>query len=162
MAYQNISASISKLDIDEIKKAIESIKTKLPFLINLTPQERQMLPKMADKTLPFVKKSIEYAENNKKLVPSYLNITELKTDLQLAQDLDNLLKLVKPLTEMLEDSAMASGSEAYTAALGFYNTVKVASKMNVPGTDAIHADLKERFNIAAGRSEEQLKEVNPN
>jgi hypothetical protein len=38
-----------------------------------------------------------------------------------------------------------SGSEAYTAALAYYNSVKQAAKMNVPNAKSIYKDLKQRF-----------------
>jgi hypothetical protein len=40
---------------------------------------------------------------------------------------------------------MLAGSEAYIAALAYYNSVKQAAKMNVPGARAIYDDLSKRF-----------------
>lgn len=40
-----------------------------------------------------------------------------------------------------------------SAASGFYNTVKNATKMNVPGVDAIYSDLKNLFQKAKSKTE---------
>jgi len=40
---------------------------------------------------------------------------------------------------------MLAGSEAYVAALSFYNSVKQAAKLNVPEAKTIYEDLKKRF-----------------
>lgn len=51
MAYQNVNASISPQDIQEIKAALQTIQKKLPFLITLSLEERRKLLKMGDKSL---------------------------------------------------------------------------------------------------------------
>ena len=40
---------------------------------------------------------------------------------------------------------MMAGSEAYIASLSYYNSVKMAAKLNVPGAKPIYDDLKKRF-----------------
>jgi hypothetical protein len=40
---------------------------------------------------------------------------------------------------------MLAGSEAYVAALSYYNTVKLASQMDIPNSKTIYEDLKTRF-----------------
>ena len=54
MPYHNISAELSNSDIAEIKDAIATIQQKMPFLVNLTAEERRRLYKMGDKSLGFV------------------------------------------------------------------------------------------------------------
>lgn len=51
MAYQNINATLSDKDIQEIKAALQKIQEKLPFLITLSVEERRKLFKMGDKSL---------------------------------------------------------------------------------------------------------------
>ena len=56
--------------LDSLLQAIE------PVVTPLTPQDRQTLPKMGEKTLAFVEKSHEFAMNNPVLVPNYLDVNE--------------------------------------------------------------------------------------
>ena len=46
MSYQNISAVITAADKEAVQTAVQTIKAKLPFLVNLNPQERKRLRKM--------------------------------------------------------------------------------------------------------------------
>jgi hypothetical protein len=57
MSYQNITASLSPADIQEIKAALQTIQDKLPFLVTLSPDERRKMLKMGDKSLAFVNNS---------------------------------------------------------------------------------------------------------
>ena len=137
MPYSNISASLSDTQrmqiIQHLKDAEQPM---LPFLINLTMDEKQSLPKMKDGSEPFVSKALSYAEANPQFVPPYTNVPELRKDFALVQQLTLILQQVHILLEKLNDTSTAVGSEAYVAALGFYNSVKQAAKMNVPGADA--------------------------
>lgn len=48
MADNRISVSLSQADREAVMKAIATIREKLPFLIDLTTQERRSLPKLGD------------------------------------------------------------------------------------------------------------------
>jgi hypothetical protein len=50
-----------------------------------------------------------------------------------------------------------SGSEAYVASLAFYNSVKQAARINVPGAKAIAEDLKLRFARQGKRITNEVK-----
>nr|VFK20134.1 MAG: hypothetical protein BECKLPF1236B_GA0070989_12005 [Candidatus Kentron sp. LPFa] len=41
MPYRNTDASLSPADAKAVKDAFDTVLRKLPFLINLTPQERK-------------------------------------------------------------------------------------------------------------------------
>jgi hypothetical protein len=100
---------------------------------------------MGDKSLAFVEKACELASVNPQFAPSYFNLEELKIDLA---DASNLLKLSNRLQQFsrkIEDTAMLAGSEAFTQALTFYNSVKQAARDNVPGAQPLFEELKKRF-----------------
>lgn len=145
MPYQNITASLTDADKTNVLDKIKQIELVLPFLINLTGEERKTIFKMGDKSVSFVEKALEYATNNPHLVAPYTNVTELESDLNLAKQLAPIVQQVNSFAEKLNDTYMAAGSEAMVMASGFYNTVKNATKLNVPGVDAIYSDLKSRF-----------------
>jgi hypothetical protein len=158
MPYQNISAELKPAEKNEVLELINQINQKLPFLVNLTPDERHSLPKMGDKSFSFVEKALELAQQNLNLVPPYVNIDELRRDFELARSLRDILNVVSQLYEKLSDTYLAVGSEAYTAALQFYNSAKLASKSNVPGTDVIVDELGKRF---FGQGKAQQKQSQP-
>jgi len=54
-------------------------------------------------------------------------------------------RLVKTLKDGLDNTFMKDGTESYTNARGYYNSVKQSTKMNIPGAKSIHYDLSKRF-----------------
>jgi hypothetical protein len=137
---------IPETAIQQIRQQISGILTTLqPFVTALTPQERQSLLKMGDKSLTFVEKAHDYAHDNPNLVPGFLDMTAFDVDFADAHGLWSVLTLVKQLQETLEDTVMVAGSEAYHGALAFYHNTQAAAKQDVPGAKAIYEDLKTRF-----------------
>lgn len=140
-----ISVSLATESQTAIADALATIEKHLPFLISLSSAERQLLPKMGDKSLAFVYKTFEHAKQNPALVPSYLDMAELEKDVNLVVALNRVLKPLAQITEKLDDTALQAGSEAYTASLIFYTAVKAAAKAGVPGTKSVYEDLQARF-----------------
>lgn len=145
MSYQNISAVLSKEDMDYILTRIKEIEAKLSFAVNLTPKEILSLMKMGDLSEPFVEKSLEYAQRNPQLVPGFLDLEEFANDLELAKKLKKISRRLAQLEERVKDTGTAVGSEAFKAALVFLQSIKAAVKNNVPGTGEILQDLSKRF-----------------
>lgn len=147
MAQENkVSIKLPAADLQKVTDAIRLATDILkPYLIALTPIERQQLPKMSDGNIPFVQKSLEHAQANTSFVPAYLDVAELKVDLDAVQDLLQIFRPLEQLYENLDDTMTLAGSEAYVAALAFYNSVRLAEKMKVPGAKVIADDLRMRF-----------------
>jgi hypothetical protein len=116
-----------------------------PYLLFLTPEERHALAKMGDKTLSFVVKALEYAHRYPQLCPSYLNVSSFDVDMTDATGLRTLHITAKQLSDGIDDTVMVAGSEAYQAALVFYNAVKAAAVQDIPGAKEVYNDLKSRF-----------------
>jgi len=150
MAYQNIAAALSPQDIQEIKAALQTVQKKMPFLITLSTEERRKLVKMGDKSLAFVNNSVTAAQSNREILPATFDIEELVQDYQLATALTELLISMQQLTEQVDDTLMAVGSEAMTGSLTVYDYVKTASK-KTPGLKTVAEQLGERFKAIRGR-----------
>jgi hypothetical protein len=132
--------------INQAKSLLQQAGTLLtPYVTPLTPSERRTIAKMGEKTLGFVEKSHEFATDNPTLVPSYLDMTAFGIDFADAHNLWSLFLLTQQLHENVDDTTMVAGSEAYQAALVFYNSVKMATRQDIPGAKAIYAELKKRF-----------------
>lgn len=140
-----VSTELSQSDYEEIMKAIETIREKLPFLISMSDAEKLALPKMSDKTIAFVTKSLEYAKTNPQLIPAFVDIKEFEQDMILVAQLENITRSMNTLNGSIFDTRLLTGSEAYQAALMFYQSTKMAAKMNLPGAKEIYEDLSKRF-----------------
>ena len=142
----SIAISIPEADLAEIRGAIGVLRAKLaPHLRSLTPQDRQELPKMGDRTIGFVQKTYEYGMRHAELAPSYLDFQAMAIDVKAVELLRELSMNLDPLNQALSDSLTLSGSEAYQGALLFYGNVKAAAKAKASGAAAIYDDLSSRF-----------------
>lgn len=126
-------------NIEEIRKMLET------YLIALSPEERHSIPKMSDRTLPFVEKTIYYVGTDPQFAPAYMQTAELFKDIKAVEDLNKIFRPLEQIVSNLDDSKMLAGSEAYITALSYYNGVKQAAKMDVPDAKVIYEDLNKRF-----------------
>jgi hypothetical protein len=140
-----ISISINEEALAKIDKAIETITQNLPELINLSSDERHTLPKIGDKSVTFVNKNLDYAKQNPMIVPGYLSLKEFEMDAVAVATIRKVMSPLEQLLEKLDDTNLLAGSEAYTAALIFYNAVKCGAKAGVPGMKKIFEDLQTCF-----------------
>ncbi|OLP18515.1 hypothetical protein BST81_10580 [Leptolyngbya sp. 'hensonii'] len=143
MTMTSISAALTQGDREAVMDAVATIKAKLPFLIDLSPEERKTLPKMGDKSRAFVSKALEVATQNPDFLPRSFNLEELRKDVQLFEALYPLLLSLTQLQELVDDTCLAVGSEAYAAALQVYNYAKASG--NGGGMDAVVGEMGQRF-----------------
>ncbi len=130
MPYSNISATLSDADIQIVRASIQTIESKLPFLISLTPKERQKLVKMGEKSAAFVKQCLQIVKDNRDLMPPTFSVQEFERDINLAEKLLSTLLLLQELCAKLDDTALAVGSKAMSRSLEVYAQVKLAAKRN--------------------------------
>jgi len=141
-----VNSSVPEPVINEATQLLNNALTVLkPYLIALTSAERMTIPKMSDKTLPFVDKTLAYSSSSPQFVPPYMNLEALAADHKTYEQLIPLFRLVKQLSNGLDDTTMQAGAECYSNALNYYNSVKQAARMDVPGAKTIHEDLRKRF-----------------
>ncbi|MBD1843290.1 hypothetical protein H6F89_07720 [Cyanobacteria bacterium FACHB-63] len=140
----NISATLSQADRDAIAQAIDTIQKHLPFLIDLVAEERSSLPKLSPKSRSFVNTAFDVANRNPDFLPRSFDVEEMRKDLELFQDLNQILMSLTQLQDMVNDTCMVVGSEAYTAALTVYDYAK-KSGVNANGMEPIVAEMREHF-----------------
>lgn len=128
MQENRISATLSDADQQTVLSAINTIRQKLPFLIDLTPEERHTLPKMGDKSRGFVSQTLDVATQNEDILPRSFDVEEMRKDVELITQLSPIMTALAQLQELVEDTFLAVGSEAYTAALLVYQYARSAGK----------------------------------
>ena len=146
MSENRISIAFTEAEITDINAAIQTLQTKLvPKLIALSTEDKQGLPKIKERAVPFMRKTLQYIETNPEFVPAYLDTAEVNKDFNGFNSINNFLRLLAPTVSNMEDTAFLCGSEGYQGALNYYNNVKLAAKMNVPNAKAIYEDLSVYF-----------------
>jgi hypothetical protein len=128
MPDNRISAALTQADRQAVLAAVNTIREKLPFLIDLTPDERRTLLRMGDKSRGFVAQALTVAEQNEDILPRSFDVAEMRKDVDLLAALDPIMASLSQLSELVEDTYMAVGSEAYASALLVYQFARAAGK----------------------------------
>ena len=141
-----ISLDIPDDDMAAIVAAIQTLEDKLvPHLVDLSPEDRRSLPKMGAKTVDFVSKTLDLTSANELFRPAFVDLGEFERDLAAVGALRKLQQPLSKISDMVGDSLLLSGSEAYAAALACYQVIKSAARLNTPGAMVAAADLAGRF-----------------
>jgi hypothetical protein len=143
MTIRTIDATLTQQEIEDIITALKAIREQLPFLVGLSTPERRQLAKMGRKAQTFAVRSIDMAVQYNEVMPRHLNVEAARRDIALFEALNPILQAVSHLRELLEDTQMLAGSEAYAAARLAYNAAKVSGKNQ--GLDDILEELSQQF-----------------
>ena len=159
MAENVVNAQLSVADRQAVLAAITTIKEKLPFLTDISPEERRTLPKMGDKSRAFVSKALELATQNQGILPRSFDLEAMQRDVELTEGLYPILLALTQLLELVEDTYVIAGSEAYTAALLVYSYAKASGKE--AGLDEAIDNLGRRFARKARRNGQTINPATP-
>lgn len=141
MSEQNlISAVLSDGDRDAAITALETFDAKLPFLLGLTPKDRQELQKMGDTRRAFVEQTVSVAAQNPQVFPASFDQAEFQKDMALYLQLAPIMDAIQIRFSKVSDTMMAVGSDLYDSALEAYSYIKAAGKSQ--GLDSLRAQLK--------------------
>jgi hypothetical protein len=147
-----ISLDIPAEDMQAVEAAIATIEQKLlPHLVELNPDDRHLLPKMGPKTVDFVSKALDVTTAEEAFKPAFVDLDEFARDLAAVGILRKLQHPLAKIADMIDDSLLLSGSEAYAAALACYQSIKSAARLNMPGAMVAATDLAARFPRRARR-----------
>jgi hypothetical protein len=144
MPYQNIDASLSAADIQAVKDAFAAVLNKLPFLVNLTTDERKSTFALGPDRLSFVKNAATAAAGNPGILPASFGVAAFQRDVDLFEALTELGTLADSVTSQIDDTRLAVGGEAMQEAIQVYNYVKEAAK-TAPGLKPVADQLGEQF-----------------
>jgi len=159
MAGENlVSIKIPTEQVEEIRNLLKQVEEALkPYLIALSPTQKKELPKMGDRTVPFINKILQYIDTNPEFVPTFMDAAEMKTDVAAVNTLMEFFQRVSQLHGLLNDTISLSGSEAYQAGLKFYGNLKQSARAKVPGAQVIFDDLKTFFAKTSAKAEPETQ-----
>jgi len=142
-----VSVKISADDLAEINRAFSIIEEKLsPQLTALTPEVRRaIIPKMNIKAVPFVLMALEYAETKPEVIPDYIDLQEMRVDVEAARSLVEILNRGKKAYEDLRDTVLLSSFEALKTAQVIHQAFRTAARANITGAEQILLELNTLF-----------------
>jgi hypothetical protein len=148
MSYQNIDATLSAADQQAVKDAFATIRAKLPFLVNLTADERKSTFKAGPNSLSFVQNTLSAAEGYSQIIPPSFDVPAFKRDVELFALLTELTTLAESLFSQIDDTRLAVGGEAMQQGSQVYKLAQAAQD-TVPGLKPVVAQMAERFQRAS-------------
>jgi hypothetical protein len=119
-----IEATISVADRDKILGFISQIRALMPFLDDLTPEERQSLVKMGDSGRPFVEQSLNLVEQDDSFMPRSFDKADMRLDSDFYTTMLPVLIQMTQLFEAVNDTMMLAGSDLIMAGLDVYRNAK--------------------------------------
>lgn len=138
-----IDASLSAADRTAILAALDTVRQKLPFLVDLSPDERRGLPRFGDKSVAFVRRAAEVARQDDSFLPRRFDLPAFEKDVALYDALDAVALALTRLAEHVDDTRALVGAEAYSAALDVYRSLKADGRGGA--LDEVADELGKRF-----------------
>lgn len=119
-----IDATLGANVRQEVLTKIQEIRDLLPFLQDLTVEERRELPKMGDKSRAFVEGALTLAEQDDSFLPRSFDVSEMRQDVDLTAGLAPIQTALAQLSELVEDTMTLAGSDAFLAGLIVYQSAQ--------------------------------------
>jgi hypothetical protein len=161
MLNKRISADLTQESEDNVLQNIQGAKDLLPFLVELTKDERIRVSKLGRKNTDFVDRGLRYALANPQFVPSYLDMVEFQKDVTLRSQLYKIYDEINLLEKNLKDTLTVLEAEAYEAARIFYAAVKGAAKNGEKGAEVIAKDMYFHYKRQRSKTEEKQDTETP-
>ena len=144
MSTNRVSAVLNDADKTAVLEALAQVKEKMPFLINLTGQERQRSRKMGAKSVEYVNLNLQSSKTFGSLIPPSVDVAEFTKDVTLVNQLLAIRMEVEALLEGIDDTMLAAGSDAMQYADLVYSYLKTGAKTNT-GVKSATADISKRY-----------------
>lgn len=132
------SATMSEAQIIAVKTALDAIQSNMPFLHQLTADERRMLHLINVETRIFTENTIHVLVNNPDKQPEGFNIEEKQKAMALYRQLEDLRIAVNLLAKRICDTQLLVGNQTYLSALAGYRHIEQLEKTGVSDVDAIY------------------------
>lgn len=148
MPYQNLSSTLDTAATTPVMTSLNTLQTNLaPHTVNLTPDEISKMYKMSLKRQSLGSRTIQIAEANPTLIPSFLSLAAAKQDNERFSNLLTIEMKLKMILQGVEHGRMASGGEVLLFVKGMYAALDAAAQQNVPGAKSLHDELSVYFDL---------------
>ncbi|MCI0470599.1 MAG: hypothetical protein L0Y73_02970 [Candidatus Aminicenantes bacterium] len=141
MKLNKISAEVSQESESQVVQHVKDCLALLPFLVQLSKEERSRLGKFSRKNQAFVERGLMYAKSNPDFIPAGITVQEFEKDVNLINSLRRLYTEANTLSDKLKHTLILTESEAYRTARLFYRSVKSLTAEGGEGAESVAKDL---------------------
>lgn len=143
-----MSQNLIHLELDDariatIDNALTALEASLDMLISLEADERRVMVRMGQKSEQFCRETLTSLQQNPKVIPPSLGLSEAQADLQVYDRLRPVVQRLKQLTQRADDTHDALGSDIMALSLEGYALLKVAGRNQ--GLEGLRRELGGRF-----------------
>jgi hypothetical protein len=138
-----VTSALSQSDRDQILELIHQINAKLPFLQDLTAEERRSLLGMGDKNRIFAGKVLEVIQQQPDFLPRSFDMHQFQQNLETFDRLSTILRALTQLHALVDATVIAIGSDTVEDALTAYRHAKASGQG--ASLEAMMADMGQRF-----------------
>ncbi len=114
--------------IGEIKKLLNELESRTDFLLELSLDERCALPKLDEDRERFTQEALLLGKQYPECLPPHSEVDRLLEGMAFRREVKELFEKSNTVTERLDDSIVASGSQAYVVALNVVQALEVRAK----------------------------------
>ena len=119
-----IDAVLSDEIRDRVINHLREASELLPFLIDLTTDERQTTFKMGERGRPFVEGSLALVEQDDSYMPRSFDKVKMRQDNDLYENMLPIFMILAPFFEAVGDTMMLVGSDLIMSGLDVYRNAK--------------------------------------
>jgi hypothetical protein len=129
MSSQNlVSTQLTAQAVTDITAAITTIRTNLPFLLNLNAAQRKSLRNITEASQGIAQATINFVAQHPDALPGTFNTAEFNKDAALLAPLQQVASLIASLNTDTNDTLRALHSDLYAETLDVYAYAKAANR----------------------------------
>ncbi|MEI7731131.1 MAG: hypothetical protein WCO56_16255 [Verrucomicrobiota bacterium] len=128
MEHNLVEGTITTQAEAAIDAAIETIRTNLPILINLTPTERRRLPHVTPASQGILEQARLFVRNHPAAISGEFDLAAFDADIALQVPWTRVFNKLMSLYEDANDTNLALNADLYHALLAIYAGAKVANR----------------------------------
>lgn len=144
MEQNLISAELTAEQFTAILDDFTQLREQMPFLIAMNANQKKRIAKMGEVYKPFVELAIGVVNEHPNIISPLFDKLEFLRDFKLYQNLTEIYEKSVALTEALDNTILAAGSDSFKESLQVYGAV-FANKDKVPGLEDIAARMSAYF-----------------
>ena len=157
MSHNRVSGTLPQDAKDQIHALLDQAKALMPFLVDLSPEDRRSLLRLGDRSEAVVRRAQYMANRHTGILSRDFDLQEMNSDIELYFALRDIQHAVMHFTELLDDTVAAVGADAFSATLDVYGFAKLA---DADGLDELRALMARRF-AGQGPTEPSLEAEAP-
>lgn len=143
MSKNNISATLADTAVTNINAALAVIRTNLPFLVNLTPEQRHTLAHAGTSGQGVIQDSLTFAVQHPEALPASFNSAEFAKDGTLKTAYAPVVAAIALLNQDVTDTMISLQADLYSEFLDVYAFAQANNRNGA--YDTFIQSVKSRF-----------------